>query len=241
MPAGICGFGLVFLMFPVAHAVVQACFDRHLIALVGTGFLILGLLLVVWSLRAPTEATQAILGLLAGFLLWAAVGEVPHVTGRGLHVGPENGGLLLAIGACFWLSRPSPERSGVRIALEFFLIVWALHVVLLTAYYDPRFGVTSGLTYGIFGIAVVLIPVLWRWVARITELGRGIRAGVVTASVLWTAVEILMKWGWLPKPWKPMNPWVITACAVALGFWWRYSVMSVENGRPQAVPRPPRR
>lgn len=241
LPAGVAGAGLVFLLFPLAHAVVQTCFDWQVAEAAGAIFLILGLGLALGSLKVTTDSTRAVMGLLAGFLLWAVVGEIPHQTGHGLHVGPDQWGLLLVIGLYYLVSETTPRRQGIRIAFEFFLIVWALHVLLLTAYYDLRFGVTSWLTYAIFVAVVVLTPVLARRLVRIADLTQGIRAGVVAASLLWTVVEILMKWGLLPKPWKPMNLWAVAGCGLALIAWWRWTVASASAPGPRGAARRPRR
>lgn len=251
---GVQGCGLVLLLFPVAHAVVQACFDRGLAAHAGTAAWLAGLALLLWSLRMPAGTGQAVAGLLAGFLLWAAVGEIPHQTGRGLHVGPDNWGVLLVVGIYYLVSHAAPGRSflisilagapesarrihpsrqGLQIAYEFFLMVWGLHVLLLTAYYDPRFGVRSWLTTVIFAAAAAMTPRLLQSVAKIRDLAPGIRAGVLAASLLWTMVEILMKWGVLPKPWKPMHPGAVGACAAALAAWGGW--IAASSRRPGAV------
>ncbi len=253
LSGGLFGCGLVFLLFPVAHAVVEACFDQGWAEPAGLVWLVLGFALVAGSLRVQGSVAQATMGLLAGFFLWAAVGEVPHHTGHGMHVGPDNWGILLVIGTYYLLSHTSPgrpfltsllrgapdearrvhpSRQGLQIAFEFFVVVWALHVLLLTAYYHPSFGVHSWFTYLIFGVTLLVTPVLLRSVGRIHDLAHGIRAGVLVASLLWTLVEILMKWGVLPKPWKPMNPWAIGVCTLLLaGWWWKARESSGRIGR----------
>ena len=256
--AGIQGCGLVLLLFPVAHAVVQACFNWQMAEVAGPIFLVVGSGLVIGSLRAASGAIRATMGLLAGFFLWAAVGEIPHHTGRGFHVGPDNWGLILLIGASYlfvaakpWQSRIArtggqprvhPSWQGVQIAVEFFMVVWVLHVVLLTAYYDPRFGATSWMTYAIFGATIALMPILLRALWRIRDPAQGIRAGVLVASLLWTGVEILMKWGVLPKPWKPMAPWALTLWVGGLALWWRWCVATPSgSGHRRAAHRSPSR
>lgn len=235
MSPGVKGCGLVFLLFPVAHAVVQGCFDRGLAQIAGMIFFLLGFTLMVGSWKVSSNNSRAILGLLAGFLLWAAVGEVPHHTGQGLHVGPDNWGLVLVIGVSYLLFQGTQgvavPAQGVQIAFEFFLVVWALHVLLLTAYYDPRFGVESWLTRGIFLAVIFLIFPLARGLRSIRELRIGIRIGVIVAGLLWTGVEILMKWGYLPKPWKPMNLLSITVCAVLLAVWSAWPTSSAGDRR----------
>lgn len=253
MTHGLKGCGLVFLAFPIAHAVVQACFDWGLAEMAGTLFLIAGFGFLLGSLAAPAPrgmagpsgSVQATMGLAAGFLLWAAIGEVPHQTGRGLHVGPDHWGILAVVAVSYLLlgvRRAAARCRGAQIAWEFFLVVWALHVLLLTAYYDPRFGVRSWLTALVLAAVVLVLPWLVRRARQIHEVGQGIRVGVLVAGLLWTGVEILMKWGWLPKPWKPMNPWAIAGCVGALAVWWCWPVTATfGTGRPPAVPPPPRR
>ena len=110
--AGIRGCGLVLLLFPVAHAVVQACFNWQMAEVAGPIFLVVGSGLVIGSLKAASGAIRGTMGLLAGFFLWAAVGEIPHHTGRGFHVGPDNWGLILLIGASYLFVAAKPWQRA---------------------------------------------------------------------------------------------------------------------------------
>lgn len=240
IPATWKGTGLVLLILPQAHALVQGIQDMGLGDALLPVMFALGLGLMLASLKIPSPPLQATAGLLAGFLLWGAVGELGSLLHGGGHGGAHAHGAvgfapwgLVIIVACGYLVRQPDAlrqlvgrgeagiapRLGLLVAFEFFLVVWFGHVLLLTAYYHPWFGVRSVFTTAIM-LACLAGSAFMLWRTRSADdVAQGIRPGLWIASIFWTGLEVVMKWDWLPKPWLPMKPVTLVALGLLLAGW----------------------
>ncbi len=176
-------------------------------------FILFGVVLL-FAGRRLSAGGDAALGTGAGVLFWSAFGEVGQ--GGELFEEPAIWSVVAAI-SIFLVLRPGTRcdlfvaiqrglgiyRAPVEearwrapiVAFEFFWLTWLGHMLLLTAYYNPAFGVDSRFTWAIFVASLALTPYLlfliWRTHDWAQAWGRGI-AGVI---IIWTWIEILTKWG----------------------------------------------
>lgn len=233
------GMGIVLLLMPIFHGIVQGIMNSGAIVPGQAITFMLGFMLVAMTFRISGDGPRAILGLVAGFLLWGSIGELGHLlhggdgdhASHGAPVGAAQWGLVLFMCMGYFVTiRPysrggtgeageDGNRLGLCVAMEFFLLVWFFHVLLLTAYYHPALGVDSWFTRAAFWICAALGVYLTKLLGRIGNLASGIRVGVLVSCLLWTALEVPMKWGWLSKPWLPMRLEILAGISVLFVVW----------------------
>jgi hypothetical protein len=212
----------VLSLFPVSHVLVARWSrGRHARLAYGLAWAV-GVILLLLAARLPQSGAAATLGLLAGLALWAANGELGEAAGIGVPVGPRNWSLILLLLLFLLLSPPAAypwlaalharlglQGAGLRPAAnvgtlaagEFLFLTWAGHVVLLTAYYHPRLGPRSWLTYLCLALGLILTLVLLPQQLAQAGWADAVRLAVPTVIAGWSVLEILMKWGVVPKPW----------------------------------------
>ena len=218
---GLLALVFVLALFPASHVVV-ARLSRGRARQAYFAAWALGIALLVAAARVPSAALAATFGLLAGLALWSANGELGEAAGIGVPIGPGNWPLLLLVFLFLalwspatypWLAelqarlgvaQATPAVTagiGVQVAFEFLLLTWLGHVTLLTAYYDPRFGPRSPLTYALFALSLALTALLLPVQFSRVNWNDAVRWAVPTVIASWSVIEILMKWGVVPKPW----------------------------------------
>ena len=224
----------ILLVFPLGHALVVFLDKLGLQSISYFVFLILGLILVVVSLRV-SPAWEALLGGLAGLAFWAAVGEIGG--GGELYEAKAIWGVVFLV-TLFLVFRPgtrcdvflfiqrvcglsfkdraAPSYRGLTIAFEFFYITWVGHMLMLTGYYDPEFGVYSWLTYGFFYATILATPFLVYWMQRTKTWELGVGRGIAAVILCWVWVEILIKWKVFANPWVSLNVPVISGVVLLL-------------------------
>ncbi|MBL4889725.1 MAG: hypothetical protein JKX97_06865 [Candidatus Lindowbacteria bacterium] len=192
---GIKGIGLVLLIMPLAHVLVQGTMDLGLDKYGEIAMAVLGIGLVLATIRIRSSTIQASAGLLAGILLWGAIGELGGLLQSGsshgeshVHGAPTLGqwSLILVILIFYGLMGFKPfgrvigegraaRRLGTFVAFEFFVIVWFFHVVLLTTFYHPWFGPDSPIMYVVLALCATGVLVVKPYLLRARNLGEGIR------------------------------------------------------------------
>ncbi len=224
----------ILLVFPLGHALVVLLDKLNLQSISFFVFLVLGLVLLVVSLRV-SSAWEAVLGGLAGLAFWAAVGEIG--SGGELYKTQAIWGVVFLV-TLFLVFRPgtrcdififiqrvcrlpftgraAPSYRGLAIAFEFFYITWVAHMLMLTGYYDPAYGVYSWLTYAVFYGTIIVTPFLLYWMQRTKTWELGIGRGVASVIICWMWVEVLMKWKVFADPWASLNVPIISGVVLLL-------------------------
>jgi hypothetical protein len=219
IPAGILAYFVILFNFGFAHAWMSAINRANLqdqfywVAIIAA----VGLILLARRFR---PAVDAVLGALAGLLLWAAIGEAGEA--GELFENPAIWGVVLVL-TIFLTLRPgsrcdfhiwvqkalgiykAPDESrhwyAPGAAMAFFWTVWLGHMAELTAYYNPNFGVYSWLTWVILIASLVSTPFIFIFLWKTTDWAKAWGRAIPSVLITWMAVEILMKWEILPKPW----------------------------------------
>jgi hypothetical protein len=219
IPAGILAYLVVLLNFGFAHAWMSAINRANLQDLFFWIFIFaaIGLILAARRLR---PAVDAALGGLAGLLLWAAIGEA----GQAGELFEQSAiwGVVLVL-TIFLTLRPG-SRCDFHIwvqktigiytapgearhwyapgaAMAFFWTVWLGHMAELTAYYNPAFGVHSWLTWVILIASLVSTPFIFIFLWKTSDWAKAWGRAIPSVLITWMAIEILMKWEVIPKPW----------------------------------------
>lgn len=218
IPAGIWTYLIVLFNFGFSHMWMSAINRANLQAIFYWIFIVVGIGLVLFG-RHRHPAQDAALGGLAGLFFWAAFGEA-GAAGE-LYTQPAIWGVVLML-TIFLALRPGSrcdfhlaihkllgiykKPSGDHwyapgAALAFFWTVWLGHMAELTAYYDPRFGVHSWLTWVILIISLIATPGLLYFLWKTDKWAQAWGRAIPSVLISWMWVEIFMKWGVIPKPW----------------------------------------
>lgn len=218
IPAGILAYLIVLFNFGFSHMWMSAINRANLQDLFYWIFIVVGVGLVLWG-RSRPAAQDAALGGLAGLFFWAAFGEAGEA--GELYTQPAIWGVALVL-TIFLALRPGSRcdihlwvQKTLRVhrestgshwyapgaALAFFWTVWLGHMAELTAYYDPRFGVHSWLTWVILVASLVSTPFIIRLLWKTRDWARAWGRAIPSVLISWMAIEILMKWQVIPKPW----------------------------------------
>lgn len=219
IPAGLWAYLIVLLNFGFSHAWMSAINRANLQSLFYWIFIVAAIGLILFARRLP-PAQDAALGGLAGLFLWAAIGEAG---GAGeLFESPAIWGVVLVM-TIFLTLRPG-SRCDFHVwvqkalglykalddsrhwyapgaALAFFWTVWLGHMAELTAYYNPNFGVHSWLTWVILIASSLATPFIFILLWKTTDWAKAWGRAIPSVLITWMAIEILMKWEILPKPW----------------------------------------
>lgn len=219
LSAGILAFFIILLGFGAAHAGMVAIIEAGLEGIFYWIFIGVGLALIFVA-RGRRPGVDVALGGLSGLLFWAAFGEIGEA--GELFEEPAIWGVVGVV-SLFLAFRPGTRcdmfcalqrRLGMQeesapetywhapiVAFEFFWLTWVAHMLLLTAYYGPAFGVHSWLTWTILIVTAIATPFIAYYVWKTRDWARGWERGIPAVLVVWSALEILMKWGVVPKPW----------------------------------------
>ncbi|OFZ74672.1 MAG: hypothetical protein A2560_08345, partial [Bdellovibrionales bacterium RIFOXYD1_FULL_39_84] len=180
-------------------------------------FITLGIILLIAS-RRRSSSWDAAFGGLAGLFFWAAFGECGKA--GELYKTPAVWGSVIVLTIFLMLRQGSrcdfhifiqkilriyrvpedePHWYALGTALVFYWTVWLGHMTELTAYYDPRFGVHSWLTWAIFIASAGATPGIFYRLWKTHNWAQAWGRAIPSVLISWMAIEILMKWGIFPK------------------------------------------
>jgi hypothetical protein len=219
IPAGLWAYLIVLFNFGFSHMWMSAINKAGLQSLFYWIFIVAAIILVLAG-RRFRPAVDAALGGLAGLFFWAAFGEAGQA--GELFESPAIWGVVLMLSIFLALRpgsrcdfhiviqkvlriyrEPSPEKHWYApgAAMAFFWTVWLGHMAELTAYYNPNFGVHSWLTWAILIASSIAIPVIFVLLWKTKDWAKAWGRAIPSVLISWMAIEILMKWEIIPKPW----------------------------------------
>lgn len=219
LPTGILAFLFWLLMFGVMHMSLSMARRYHLEMVVLVSCAIGGVILVL-ATRRMASAWQSFLGGIAGAMFWAAFGEMGEA--GELYEMAAIWGVVFVLMVYFilqpatrcdlfvWIRKvlgiqnPALENwwQAPSTAVSFFFVTWVAHMEELTAYYHPAFGVHSWLTNLTLVVTLCAAPFLLWLLWKTRDWTRAWGRAVPSVVIIWMAVEILMKWEIIPKPWR---------------------------------------
>jgi hypothetical protein len=96
-----------------------------------------------------------------------------------------------------------------------FSMVWMGHILLFFTYDEDIFGPEGLFCKVIFVASLIGGTYLVYKLTKAEEMGFAFRYAMPTVIVVWTGIEILVKWDILSEPWLTLNPLFLAVVAVA--------------------------
>ncbi len=193
-------------------------------------------------IKAP--AWETFIGMLAGVLLWASLVEIGvHEGAEALAITERKAmeftlviliplfiyfifnenlrcnlfislrkGLRIARGK---LPEIPIDHWGPRVAIKMFLMIWIGHMILYFGYDEDFLGPQSLYCKTVFVICLLGGSYLFYRLTKAKEMGYAFRYAMPTVIVLWSCVELLVKWKITAEPWISLNPLFLSIVTVA--------------------------
>ncbi len=116
------------------------------------------------------------------------------------------------------------DNYAPRVAFFYVSCIWTFYVLLLFAFDERVFGVGSWFTHVLFFLCLSGSGYLFYRLTRERSAGGRLRYSIAVTVVLWSDVEILMKWGRLSGSWLRYDPVFLTVlgAGVAVSAWLIY-------------------
>jgi hypothetical protein len=108
------------------------------------------------------------------------------------------------------------DNYAPRVAFFYTSSIWTFYVILLLAFDESVFGVHSWFTYVFFAVCLVSAVYLLVRIVRLVSPGTVLRYAIGVTLVLWSMVEILMKWKAVSGLWAHWGPASILLFSVVL-------------------------
>lgn len=108
------------------------------------------------------------------------------------------------------------DNYAPRVTFYYMSSIWTFYVILLWAFDERIFGAQSGFTYLFFFICLACTVYLFYRLLQQSGPGAVLRYAIAVALVLWSIIEILIKWDLLHGPWLSYNPYALASCALAM-------------------------
>jgi cbb3-type cytochrome oxidase subunit 3 len=109
----------------------------------------------------------------------------------------------------------SIDHWGPRVAVKMFLLIWVGHLILFFGFDDDFFGPQGKYCKTVFIICLLGGSYLFYNLTKIKEMASAFRYAIPTVIVLWTCVELLVKWKIFSEPWLTLNPVFLTVLTIA--------------------------
>jgi hypothetical protein len=162
--------------------------------------LIAALTVPVVALVATRSSLPRAVALVAGFLLWAVLGEIAgHL--RLVELTRLPFGVLLGAAIAGLVVLHRRERLGAPVVLcgTVFLSIWLFHYLLINQF--EYLGRTHPATFVSAALFVTLLALsTWKALTAPRALDRSVAVVLATGS-LWSVLELCWGWGVVPKPW----------------------------------------
>jgi hypothetical protein len=191
-----------------------------------------------------SAARETFVGMLAGVLLWAALVEIGvHEGADAIGITERKAmefslailiplliyfvfnenlkcNLFISLRKRLHTSRKQqPEISidhwGPRVAVKMFLMIWIGHLILFFGYDDDFFGPKGIFCKAVFITCLLGGSYLLYRLTKAREMDYAFRYAMPTVVVLWSCVELLVKWKIFSEPWITLNPFFLTMVALA--------------------------
>jgi len=121
---------------------------------------------------------------------------------KGLHTSRKN---LPDIAVDYW---------GPRVAVKMFLMIWIGHLILFFGYDEDFFGPRGLFCRIVFITCLLGGSYLFYRLTKAREMDYAFRYAMPTVVVLWSCVELLVKWKIFSEPWITLNPLFLTIVAL---------------------------
>lgn len=108
------------------------------------------------------------------------------------------------------------DNYAPRVAFFYTSSIWTFYVILLLAFDESIFGAESWFTYSFFFICLTSTAYLFYRLVHQGSFGAILRYAIGVALILWSVVEVLVKWGMLNGPWLSYRPLAVVVCSAGL-------------------------
>jgi len=197
--------------------------------------IILATIIIYWTKHIESPAWETFTGMLAGVLLWACLVEIGvHEAAEAIEIGEKKAmefslailiplliyltfnenikcNLFVSIRKGLKITRGNlPDISidhwGPRVAFKMFAMIWIGHLLLFFAYDEDFFGPQGLFCKIIFIVCLIGGSYLFYRLTKAEEMDYAFRYAMPTVIVLWSCIEILVKWKVFTEPWITLNP-----------------------------------
>ncbi len=206
--------------------------------------IILATIIIYWTKHIESPAWETFTGMLAGVLLWACLVEIGvHEGAEALEITERKAmefslailiplfiylvfnenlkcNLFISLRKGLRITRGKlPEISidhwGPRVAIKMFLMIWVGHMILFFGYDEDFFGPQSLYCKTVFVLCLLGGSYLFYRLTKAKEMDYAFRYAMPTVIVLWSCVELLVKWKITAEPWITLNPVFMFFVAIA--------------------------
>jgi hypothetical protein len=108
------------------------------------------------------------------------------------------------------------DNYAPRVAFFYASSIWTFYVILLLAFDESVFGIHSWFTYAFFAVCLVSAVSLLVRIVRLGSPGAVLRYAIGVTLVLWSVLEIFIKWRMVSGLWVNWGPPAILLFSVAL-------------------------
>ena len=108
------------------------------------------------------------------------------------------------------------DNYAPRVAFFYTSAIWCFYVILLIGFDEKIFGPYSWFTKAVFFIFFSCTGYLFYKLIHQRSIGAILRYSIGVALVLWSDIEILVKWGKIRGPWLDYDPVVLVIVVVSL-------------------------
>ena len=109
----------------------------------------------------------------------------------------------------------SIDHWGPRVAVKMFLLIWVGHLILFFGFDEDFFGPQGQYCKTVFILCLLGGSYLFYNLTKAKEMDYAFRYAIPTVIVLWTCVELLVKWKIFSEPWITLNPVFLAIITVA--------------------------
>ena len=109
----------------------------------------------------------------------------------------------------------SIDHWGPRVAVKMFSMIWIGHMILFFGYDEDFFGPQGLYCKAVFIICLLGGSYLFYKLTKAKEMDYAFRYAMPTVIVLWSCVELLVKWEVFSEPWITLNPVFMTIVTIA--------------------------
>jgi len=109
----------------------------------------------------------------------------------------------------------SIDHWGPRVAFKMFTMIWIGHLILFFGYDEDFFGPQGMYCKTVFVLCLLGGSYLFYKLTKAKEMDYAFRYAMPTVIVLWSCVELLVKWKIFSEPWITLNPVFLSIVTVA--------------------------
>lgn len=109
----------------------------------------------------------------------------------------------------------SIDHWGPRVAVKMFTMIWIGHLILFFGYDEDFFGPQGLYCKAVFVLCLLGGSYLFYNLTKAKEMDYAFRYAMPTVIVLWSCVELLVKWKIFSEPWITLNPVFLAIVVIA--------------------------